>query len=145
MGNCTLDVLSKNITIFHLKIINFTAEKNRSILHRRVIVAHTNNANTFTILMGKVVPGGTLITTRSVVFMLGISQKKQKCSVPCSALFSSRYIDEIKIFRQRFVSGSVYFTYLNLLVSIFILFTETNQIYRTRSILNIIKGITLAA
>ena len=32
--------------------------------------------------------------------------KKQKCSVPCSVLFSSRYIDEIKIFRQRFVSGS---------------------------------------
>ena len=32
--------------------------------------------------------------------------KKQKCSVPCSVLFSSRYIDEKKIFRQRFVSGS---------------------------------------
>ena len=32
--------------------------------------------------------------------------KMQKCSVPCSVLFSSRYIDEIKIFRQRFVSGS---------------------------------------
>ena len=32
--------------------------------------------------------------------------KKQKCSVPCSVLFSSRYIDGKKIFRQRFVSGS---------------------------------------
>ena len=32
--------------------------------------------------------------------------KKQKCSVPCSVLFSSRYIDEKKIFRQRFVSSS---------------------------------------
>ena len=32
--------------------------------------------------------------------------KKQKCSVPCSVLFSSRYIDEKKIFRQRFVTGS---------------------------------------
>ena len=36
--------------------------------------------------------------------------KKQKCSVPSSVpssvLFSSRYIDEKKIFRQRFVSGS---------------------------------------
>ena len=32
--------------------------------------------------------------------------KKQKRSVPCSVLFSSRYIDEIKIFRQSFVSGS---------------------------------------
>ena len=64
--------------------------------------------------------------------------KKQKCSVPCSVLFSSRYIDEKKIFRQRFVSGSSLFTYLNLLVSIFILFTESNQISRTRSILKII-------
>ena len=32
--------------------------------------------------------------------------KKQKCSVPCSVLFCYRYIDEKKIFRQRFVSGS---------------------------------------
>ena len=32
--------------------------------------------------------------------------KKKKCSVPCSVLFSSRYIDEKKIFRQRFISGS---------------------------------------
>ena len=32
--------------------------------------------------------------------------KKQKCSVPSSVLFSSRYIDEKKIFRQRFVSSS---------------------------------------
>ena len=28
----------KNVTIFHLKIIVFTAVKNRSILHKRVIV-----------------------------------------------------------------------------------------------------------
>ena len=27
--------------------------------------------------------------------------KKQKCSFPCSVLFSSRFIDEIKIFRQK--------------------------------------------
>ena len=46
------------------------------------------------------------LMTRSVVFMVRSSQKKQEGSVPCSILFSFRYIDEKIIFRQRFVSGS---------------------------------------
>ena len=46
------------------------------------------------------------ITTLSVVFMVRISQKSRNTFVPCSVLFSSRYIDEKKIFRQRSVSSS---------------------------------------
>ena len=41
----TFYVLSKNkknITFFHLKIANFTAVKNRNILHRRVFVMNLN-------------------------------------------------------------------------------------------------------
>ena len=55
---------------------------------------------------GKLTSFEEIITTQSVVFMVRTSEKKKKCSVPCSVLFSSRYIDEKKIFRQRFVSGS---------------------------------------
>ena len=45
---CTRDLCfeekkKKNITIFHLKITIFTAVRNRSILHRHVIVMHAIN------------------------------------------------------------------------------------------------------
>ena len=106
----------KKLCICNVYLLNFNETLTNDVVNCKqpapvIVNLHDDDRKAF-------LPGfllSHLITTRSVVFMVRISQKKQKCSVPCSVLFSSRYIDE-----KKNLSSKICFRFRLIYISTFI-------------------------